>query len=141
MQSVNESSRKRHAVQPSVCCCCCEEELGGALPAKGTSPKYSSTLLSVDVMLLSESETEDSEPDELAASPASEPALAGNCTSSSSSSVSVSMSRDRLLYTCRHTITLSVHNDYSHLSIFCLFPAVSCHRESPLYSHFIMNRC
>lgn len=86
MQSVHEGERKRHAVQPSVCCCCC------CLPAKGTSPKYSSTL-SVD-MLLSESETEDREPLDASSEP-----VAGNC--SRSSSVSVSMSRERRLYTCR----------------------------------------
>lgn len=71
--------KKRHAVQPSVRCC---------LPAKGTSPKYSSTL-SVD-MLLSERETLDKDPLDASREP-----LAGNC--SKSSSVSVSMSRDLLL--------------------------------------------
>lgn len=87
---------KRHAVQPSVCCCCC------CLPAKGTSPKYSSTL-SVD-MLLSDSETDDSEPLDASREPP-----AGNC--SSSSSVSVSMSRERLLYTCQPSATTMIPFD------------------------------
>lgn len=72
---------KRHAVQPSVCC---------RLPAKGTSPKNSSTL-SVD-MLLSDKETLDNEPLDASRDPAG-----ANC--SRSSSVSVSMSRERRLYT------------------------------------------
>lgn len=78
---VHVGRKKRHAVQPSVRCC---------LPANGTSPKYSSTL-SVD-MLLSDSDTLDSEPLDALSDPP-----VGNC--SRSSSVSVSMSRDLRLYT------------------------------------------
>lgn len=78
---VHVGRKKRHAVQPSVRCC---------LPAKGTSPKYSSTL-SVD-MLLSDRDTLDKEPLDASNDPP-----AGNC--SRSSSVSVSMSRDLRLYT------------------------------------------
>lgn len=80
---VHVGRKKRHAVQPSVRCC---------LPAKGTSPKYSSTL-SVD-MLLSERDTLEREPLDASNDPP-----AGNC--SRSSSVSVSMSRDLRLYTYR----------------------------------------
>lgn len=103
MQSVHEGERKRHAVQPSVCCCCC------CLPAKGTSPKYSSTL-SVD-MLLSERETEDREPLDASSEPP-----AGNC--SRSSSVSVSMSRERRLYTCRQQCVRSRSVFFSLSSLF-----------------------
>lgn len=78
---VHVGRKKRHAVQPSVRCC---------LPANGTSPKYSSTL-SVD-MLLSDSDTLDSEPLDALSDPP-----VGNCRRSSS--VSVSMSRDLRLYT------------------------------------------
>lgn len=90
---VHVGRKKRHAVQPSVRCC---------LPANGTSPKYSSTL-SVD-MLLSDSDTLDSEPLDALSDPP-----VGNC--SRSSSVSVSMSRDLRLYTYRQISAIWRRNE------------------------------
>lgn len=94
---VHVGRKKRHAVQPSVRCC---------LPANGTSPKYSSTL-SVD-MLLSDSDTLDSEPLDALSDPP-----VGNC--SRSSSVSVSMSRDLRLYTYRQISAIWRRNEISLL--------------------------
>lgn len=94
---VHVGRKKRHAVQPSVRCC---------LPANGTSPKYSSTL-SVD-MLLSDSDTLDSEPLDALSDPP-----VGNC--SRSSSVSVSMSRDLRLYTYRQISAIWRRNEISRL--------------------------
>lgn len=104
---VHVGRKKRHAVQPSVRCC---------LPANGTSPKYSSTL-SVD-MLLSDSDTLDSEPLDALSDPP-----VGNCRRSSS--VSVSMSRDLRLYTYWQISAIWGRNEIPRLKYTCYNIAVN----------------